>query len=68
MTSCVRLKGVQALTLKDVQSNSDEVIVKEVIVDLQALTGKQFTRDTCCDGSDANAHCEFAPALLCPEM
>lgn len=39
------------------QSNTDRMIVKEVIVDLEALTGKQFTIDACCDDSGVNAHC-----------
>ncbi len=35
------VQGVNALSLNDVQSNSDRMIVKEVIVNLEALTGKQ---------------------------
>jgi len=49
--------GVNALSLNNVQSNTDRMIVKEVIVDLEALTGKQFTIDACCDDSGVNAHC-----------
>ena len=66
MPACVSVKDVNALSLKDVQSNSDRMIVKEVIVDLEALTGRQFNIDTCCDDSGVNAHgAEFCSPAQC---
>ena len=52
-------KGVHALSIGDVQKNSNRMIVKEVIVDLVAVTGRQFTVEACCDDSGANAHCVY---------
>ncbi len=34
-----------ALSLDDVQRNSDRMVVKEIFVDCETLTGKQFTVD-----------------------
>ena len=50
-------KGVHALSISDVQKN--RMIVKEVIVDLVAVIGRQCTVDACCDDSGANAHCVY---------
>ena len=53
-----------ALTLNDVQSNSDRMVVKEVFVDCETLTGKQFTVDACCSDDGVNSHCAvfYSPA------
>ncbi len=48
---------LNALTLNDVQSNNDRMLVKEVVVDLEALTGKRFDLDACCDDLGVNSHC-----------
>lgn len=34
--------GLNALTLRDVQSENDQMSVKEVVVNLETLTGKQL--------------------------
>ena len=46
------------------QSNSDRMIVREVFVDCEALTNKQFTVDACCSDSGVNSHCSvfYSPA------
>ena len=33
------------------------MLVKEVVVDLEALTGKRFDLDACCDDLGVNSHC-----------
>jgi len=46
-----------ALSLNDVRDSSDRMFVQEEYVNLQHLTGRQFTYDACCDDRGVNAHC-----------
>ena len=46
------------------QRNSDRMVVKEVLVDYETLTGKPFTVDACCSDEGVNSHCPvfYSPA------
>ncbi|DBA92040.1 TPA: hypothetical protein ACH3X2_14246 [Trebouxia sp. C0005] len=56
--------AVNALSMTDVQSNSDRMLVREVFVDCETLTGSQFIVDTCSSSSGVNSHCPvfYSPA------
>lgn len=49
--------GLNALTLSDVQSDSDRMLVKEEVVNLETLVGKRFKLDACCDDLGVSSHC-----------
>ena len=53
-----------ALSLDDVQRNSDRMVVKEVFVDCETLTGKQFTIDACSSDEGVNSHCPVLYSLV----
>ena len=48
---------MNTLTVADVQLNRDRMLVKEMFVDMESLTDRQFTVDACCHDSGVNSHC-----------
>ena len=45
------------LTMRQVRENVNRMLIKEVFVEVAALTGKPFDIDACCDDDGVNSHC-----------
>ena len=45
------------LTVKQVRENVDRMLVKDVFVKLEDMTGKWFTIDACCDNDGVTKQC-----------
>ena len=45
------------LTMRQVHENVNRMLIKEVLVEVAALTGKAFDIDACCDDDGVNSHC-----------
>lgn len=43
--------------MRQVCENVNRMLIKEVFVEVEALTGKPFDIDACCDDEGANSHC-----------
>ena len=48
---------VNMLTMRQVRENVNRMLIKEVFVEVAALTGKPFDIDACCDDDGVNSHC-----------
>ena len=57
LSRSVKVVRVKTLSMQEVKGNSDRMLVKDVFVNLEAKTGRRFTRDACCDDKAANALC-----------
>ncbi len=49
---------LKMLTVREVRENTDRMLIKEVFVEIESLTGRTFDLDACSDNSGVTSHCE----------
>ena len=49
---------LNVLTVRQVREKVNRMLVKQVFVEVEALTGKPFDIDACCDDEGVNSHCD----------
>ena len=45
-------------TVREVRENPDRMLIKQVFVEIQSLTGETFDLDACSDDSGVTSHCQ----------